>query len=120
VSASNWLRHLPLRCWLLVGYGWIVLALTVLLPPGDPVRIAAVFVFVLTGPGLGISAVLTRDIAERWVLTIALSASLAILVSVVMTVMRNESTPLRIALLAAVNTVAAVVWGVHAGKVVAA
>lgn len=107
------LRDIRLRFWVLATTGWIVLATVMLLPPASPVRVIAVFLFVLAGPGYPMSAVVARDAAERWVLTIALSAALAIVVTVVMTVIRNESLPLRIAVLAAVTTVAAVVWGIH-------
>ncbi|MGV0716362.1 hypothetical protein ABQE93_13255 [Mycolicibacterium sp. XJ662] len=93
--------------------GWVVLAIVMLVPPASPVRVIAVFLFVLTGPGYPMSALVARDVSERWVLAIALSAALAIVVTVVSTVVRNDSIPLRIAVLAAVTTVASIAWGMR-------
>jgi uncharacterized membrane protein ArfB len=109
------LRAIEFRYWVLAAYGWGALAVT-LLPAGTPVRVAVVYLFVLTGPGFVLSALMVDDAAERWVLTIALSVALAILVSVAMTAVRNDSMPLRMAVLAAVNTVAALLWGMRAGR----
>ncbi|MFV1364589.1 hypothetical protein AAHH97_14235 [Mycolicibacterium elephantis] len=108
------LRDIRSRFWAVAATGWVVLAIVILMPPASPIRVVAVFLFVLAGPGYPMSALLARDISERWVLTVALSAALAILVTVVMTVLRNESIPLRIAVLAAVTTVAALAWGKRA------
>jgi len=108
-------RAIEFRYWVLAASGWAALAVT-LLPAGTPVRVAVIYLFVLTGPGFALSAPIADDAVERWVLTIALSVSLAIVVSVAMTVVRNDSTSLRIAVLAAVNTVAALLWGLHAGR----
>jgi hypothetical protein len=108
-------RAIEFRYWVLAAYGWAALAV-LLLPAGIPVRVAVIYLFVLTGPGLALSALIADDAVERWVLTVALSVSLAILVSVAMTVVRNDSMSLRIAVLAAVNTGAALLWGMRAGR----
>lgn len=105
------LREIRTRFWVLAAAGWVVLAIVLVLPPASPIRVAAVFLFVLAGPGYPMSHLLARDTSERWVLTIALSAALAIVVTVVMTVLRYGSLPPRIAILAAVMTFAALAWG---------
>jgi uncharacterized membrane protein len=80
------------------------------LPPASPLRAVLVFCFVLSCPGLAVSALLrVRDPVERWVLSIALSMSFAILVTVVLTLLRIESVTLRLALLAVLTTVAVLV-----------
>ena len=98
---------------LLAASGWLAL-LTTLLPLGNPVRVAAVFGFVLICPGLALSPLISRDPIERLVLTLALSASLGILVSVGATVVRNDSMLLRLAVLAVITTVAVVVGNLPA------
>ncbi|MCV7219560.1 hypothetical protein [Mycolicibacterium elephantis] len=108
------LRDIRIRFWVLAATGWVVLAIVMMMPPASPIRVVAVFLFVLAGPGYPMSALLVRDTSERWVLTIALSAALAILVTVVMTVLRYGSLPPRIAVLAAVTTIAALAWGKRA------
>jgi hypothetical protein len=115
VIVLKYLRAIAFRYWALAGCGWIVLA-AMWLPAGALVRVAAVYLFVLVGAGFSLAAMMTRDTAERWVLAIALSASLAILVSVVCTVLRNDSMVLRIALLATVNSVAALLLGIRANR----
>ena len=60
----------------------------------------------LTCPGLAISRLVSRDTIERCVLTVALSMSLAILVSVAATVARNNSITLRLVVLAAITSIA--------------
>jgi hypothetical protein len=115
MTAVRRLRAIRFRYWVLAAVGWLALA-AILLPAGTPVRVAAVYLFVLVGSGFALSALMAHDAAERWVLTIALSASLTLLVSVAMTILRNDSMPLRVAVLAAVNTVAAVLWALRAGR----
>ena len=108
------LRDIRIRFWALAATGWVALAIVMVMPPASPIRVIAVFLFVLAGPGYPMSALLVRDTSERWVLTIALSAALAILVTVAMTVLRHGSLPPRIAVLAAVTTIAALAWGKRA------
>jgi uncharacterized membrane protein len=103
------LRTASLRHLALAGSGWITLLGAAVMPPASLARVVVVFGFVLVCPGLAVSALLpARDPAERWVLIIALSTSLAILVSVALTVLRTESVTLRVALLAVITTVAVV------------
>jgi hypothetical protein len=73
--------------------------------------VTAVFLFTLVVPGFALSSMIATGLAERWVMTVALSVALAIVVSVVMTALRNDSMSLRIALLALVTTVAALARG---------
>lgn len=115
MTALRRLGAIQTRYWILAASGWIVLA-AMWLPAGTPVRVTAVYLFTLAGAGFAGSALITSDVVERWVLTVALSASLAILVSVAMTTIRNDSMPQRIAVLAAINSVAAVVWGLRAAR----
>jgi hypothetical protein len=105
-------RMMKLRYWLLAAFGWVTLALTYL-PAGTPVRVTAVYLFGLAGPGFAIAGLVVRDSAERCVLTVAISASLGVLISVAMTLLHNDSSSLPIAALAAVTTVAAILWGIR-------
>ncbi|QZT62302.1 DUF1616 domain-containing protein [Mycolicibacterium austroafricanum] len=103
------------RYWALAAAGWTSLA-AMWLPAGTPVRVLVVYLFMLVVPGFAMSALIATGLAERWVLTVALSATLAILVSVVMTALRSDSTSLRIALLAAVTTVASLACGLRRAR----
>ncbi|GAB2515590.1 hypothetical protein GCM10027167_17700 [Nocardia heshunensis] len=90
--------------------GWLALAAVAYLPADTPLRIAAVFGFVLLGPGFAISGLLSSgDRLERWVLTVALSLSLGLLVTVGFTELRDSSVDQRLAVLAAVTTMATLV-----------
>jgi hypothetical protein len=108
-AASFWrsLRTAPLWQLILAASGWITLLGIHVLPPGSPPRVVLVFGFIMACPGLAVSGLLpAREPAERWVLTIALSTSFAIVVSVALTVLRIESVALRLGLLAVITTVA--------------
>lgn len=95
---------------ILAASGWITLLGILVLPPGSPPRVLLVFVFVLICPGFAVSGLLpAREPAQRWVLTIALSMSFAIVVSVAFTVLRIDSVALRLGLLALVTTVAVLI-----------
>ncbi|WP_201453275.1 hypothetical protein [Rhodococcus sp. T7] len=73
-------------------------------------RAPVIFAFVLICPGLAVARLLpTREPAELWVVAVALSMSFGLLVSVAFTVLRNDSTMLRMLTLALVTTVATVV-----------
>lgn len=92
---------------LLAGSGWVTW-LGLLLPAGSPVRVLLVLGFVLTCPGLAVSLLLPlREAVVRWVLAVALSMSLAILLNTALTVISNDSLPLRLAVLASITTAAA-------------
>jgi hypothetical protein len=99
------LAWVPVGQLLLGASGWLTLAAEQL-PPGNPARIVAVFGFMLTCPGLAISRLVSRDTIERCVLTVALSMSLAILVTVAAMVARNNSITLRLVVLAAITSIA--------------
>lgn len=109
------LAQIPPLYWILAAAGWVAMAAT-WLPEGAPVRVVVVYLFVLFGPGLALSAAIATDRAERWVLAVALSASLAIVVSVLMTALRDDSMAHRIASLAAVTTVAALTFGLREAR----
>ncbi|BBX20090.1 hypothetical protein CRI77_12185 [Mycolicibacterium duvalii] len=109
------LAQIPPLYWILAAAGWVALAAT-WLPEGTPLRVLVVYVFVLFGPGLALSAAIATDQVERWVFAVALSASLAIGISVLMTALRNDSMAHRIALLATVTTVAAVTFGLREAR----
>jgi hypothetical protein len=111
-AASFWrsLRSAPLWQLILAASGWITLLGILVLPPGSPPRVVLVFGFVLTCPGFSVSRLLpVREPAERWVLTIALSTSFAILVSVALMVLRIDSVALCLGLLAVITTVAVLI-----------
>lgn len=92
---------------LLAGSGWLAWA-GLLLPAGVPLRVLLGLVFVLVCPGLAVSLLLpVREAAVRWVLAVALSMSLAILLNTALTMVSNDSLPLRLALLASITTIAA-------------
>lgn len=106
------LPRLRLRDVLLAASGWLALAAFTYLPPAMPVRVLAVFAFVLCCPGLAVSGLLTEDRLQRWVLTVALSISFGVLVTVAFNELHDDSTVQRLAVLAAVTTIAtiAAVW----------
>ena len=99
------LASLPVGQLLLGASGWLTLAAEQL-PPGNPARIVAVFGFMLTCPGLAISRLVSRDTIERCVLTVALSMSLAIMVSVAAVAVSIGSITLRLVVLAAITSIA--------------
>lgn len=105
-------RRVRIRHLLLAVSGWLALAAFTYLPPGMPVRVLAVFAFVLCCPGLAVSGLLTADRLQRWVLTVALSISLGVLVTVAFNELHDDSAVQRLAVLASVTTVAtiAAVW----------
>ena len=100
-------REAP-RWWLLLAVsGWATMLGVLLLPPGSVLRVALVFGFVLTCPGLAVCLLLpVREAVERWVLAVALSISLAILLNTGLTVVSDGSVPLRLGALALITTVA--------------
>ncbi|MFI1912330.1 hypothetical protein [Nocardia sp. NPDC020380] len=106
------LSRIRIRHLLLAASGWLALAAFSYLPDGMPVRVLAVFAFVLFCPGLAISGLLTEDRLQRWVLTVALSISFGVLVTVAFNELHDDSTVQRLAVLASVTTVAtiAAVW----------
>lgn len=110
LSGLRRLTGIKAEYWALASLGWFTLAAGSL-PPATPWRVTAVFLFTLVVPGFALSSMITTGLAERWVMTVALSVALAIVVSVVMTALRNDSMSLRIALLALVTTVAALARG---------
>jgi uncharacterized membrane protein len=76
-----------------------------------------VFVFVLFCPGFAVAGLLpTRESAERWVLAVALSMSLGLLVSVAFTMMRNDSVTQRLGSLALIPTIAVLVDAVVSAR----
>jgi hypothetical protein len=96
--------------------GWLTW-LGQLLPPGFPLRVLVVFGFVLICPGLALTLLLPlREAVVRWVLAVALSVSLAILLNTVLTIASNDSLPLRLAVLATITTVAAVAAPLDAAR----
>jgi hypothetical protein len=110
--AAFWrsLRTAPVWQLILASSGWITLVGILVLPAGSLARVVLVFCFVLGCPGLAVSQLLpAREPVERWVLAIALSTSLAILVTVALTVLRIDSIPLRLGLLALITTVAVLI-----------
>ena len=115
MQLTQHLRAIGPRYWVMAAYGWIAVA-ALWLPAATPLRVTIIYLFALAGPGFALSGLITRDAAERWVLTIALSGSLAIVVSVAMAVLCTDSMPLRFALLAAVTSVAALSLGIRAGR----
>lgn len=107
---ASWRRLRRARRWLLLlaGTGWLTLLGVLLLPEGSPPRVALVFGFALTCPGWAVCLLLpVREAAERWVLAVALSMSLAILVNTALTVISNGSILLRLTVLALITTIAA-------------
>ncbi|MGH3570852.1 MAG: hypothetical protein ACRDUW_03335 [Pseudonocardiaceae bacterium] len=111
-AASFWhsLRAAPAWQLVLALSGWITMTGIVLLPPGSPPRLMLVFGFVLVCPGFAVSGLLPlRELAERWVLAIALSTSFAILITVALTVLRIDSVTLRMGLLALITTLAVLI-----------
>jgi hypothetical protein len=115
----DYLAMVPVGQLLLASSGWLTLAAEQL-PLGNPARIAAVVGFMLICPGLAISRLISRDTIERWMLTAAVSTSLMILVSVAATVMRDDSMTLRLAVPAAVTSVAVLAGNFMDGGVGAA
>lgn len=94
---------------LLAASGWLTWLAT-LLPAGSALRVALVFAFVLTCPGLALTLLMpVREAAARWVLAVALSMSVALLLNTLLTVLSNDSLPLRLALLASLTTAAALI-----------
>ena len=106
------LLTVEVRYWALAAVGWAALAATAL-PAATPVRVTAVYLFTLIVPGFALSAFVTTNLVERCVLAVALSASLAIVVSVLMTALRNDSMLQRVALLAGVTTIASLTYGLR-------
>lgn len=105
----SYLRTVGAPQWVLMSSGWITLLCMQYLAPGSLGRTLAVFGFVLLCPGLAVAGLLpTRESVERWVLAVALSMSLGLLVSVAFTVARNESVTLRIGTLALITTTAVI------------
>jgi hypothetical protein len=103
------LRTITDRQWALAGSGWITLLCMECLPPGSLLRTMVVFGFVLFCPGFAVAGLVpTHDAAERWVLAVALSMSLGLLVSVTFTVARDDSVALRIGTLALITTTAVI------------
>ena len=111
-AVPDYLAGVPVGQLLLAASGWLTLAAEQL-PLGNPARVAAVFGFMLICPGLAISRLISRDTIERWMLTAALSTSLAILVSVAATVVRNNSMTLRLVVLAAITSIAVLAGNVN-------
>lgn len=108
--APRWL--LPLAC-----SGWLTW-LGLLLPAGSALRVVLVFGFVLVCPGLAVTLLLpVREAAMRWVLSVALSMSLALVLNTVLTIVSDDSLPLRLAVLASITTVASVIAGVGGAAV---
>ncbi|MFB7874112.1 hypothetical protein ACFC06_02595 [Nocardia sp. NPDC056064] len=107
------LRTTPLVTWLLAGSGWLTLLCVHTISPDGPLsmlRTLIVFGFVLLCPGLAVARLLPlREDIEVWVVGIALSLSLGLLVSVAFTAARNDSTTSRLVTLAIVPTAAAAV-----------
>jgi uncharacterized membrane protein len=100
-------REAPRWRLLLAASGWLTWV-GLLLPAGSPVRVLLVLVFVLLCPGLAVSLLVPiREWAVRWVLAVALSMSLALLLNTALTVVSNDSWPLRLAVLASITTIAA-------------
>ena len=94
---------------LLAGSGWLTWLAT-LLPAGSALRVALVFAFVLTCPGLALTLLMpVREAAARWVLAVALSMSVALLLNTLLTVLSNDSLPLRLAVLASLTTAATLI-----------
>jgi uncharacterized membrane protein len=103
-------RLVRLRWWLLGASGWLTMLGVQLLPPGSAPRVALVFGFVLICPGLAFSLLLPIcEAAMRWVLAIALSISIAIVLNVALTMIHDGSVTLRLAALALITSVAVVV-----------
>jgi hypothetical protein len=123
VGAAPW-RFREGRRWplLLAGSGWLTLVGVMILPAGSGLRVALVFSFALTCPGLAISLLLPiREGAVRWVLAVALSISIAVLVNTAFTVISIGSVALRLSVLALITMIAALVATVReAGEAVAA
>lgn len=109
-SLIRLLRTIRARQLFLAGSGWITLLGVTYLPPGSPPRVVLVFAFILLCPGFAVSGLLVaRESAERWVLSVALSMSFALLVSVAFSVLRNDSLTLSLAVLALITTIAVLV-----------
>jgi hypothetical protein len=94
---------------LLALSGWVALALT-FLPGGSIVRVAGAFGFVLFCPG----AALIRwwpdkDLLSRFVIAVASSMALAVLVSQGLTLAGTTSARLALVVLAALTSIAAIV-----------
>ena len=115
----DYLAMVPTGQLLLGSSGWLALVAEQL-PLANPARIAAVFGFMLICPGLAISRLVTRHTLERWMLTAAVSTSLVILVNVATTVARNDSMTLRLAVPAAVTSIAVLAGNFMDGGVGAA
>jgi hypothetical protein len=97
------------RQWALASSGWITLLCMEYLAPGSLLRTLVVFGFVLFCPGFAVAGfVPTRESAERWVLAVALSMSLGLLVSVAFTVIRVDSVTHCIETLAVITTTAVI------------
>ena len=87
--------------------GWAVIAVTVA-AGHSPVRVLAVFAFVLIAPGAAIARLLpVRDFLARAVLAVALSMSLAALAATAASLGRPLRPTLVLGVLAAVCSVAA-------------
>jgi hypothetical protein len=115
--AWNVLRTLRARQWALASSGWITLLGVEHLPSASPPRLLLVFGFVLFCPGLAIAGLLpTQEIAERWVLGVALSMACGLLVSVAFTVMRDGSPTGRLGSLALITTIAVLVDAVVSAR----
>jgi hypothetical protein len=116
VLCACWRRVREAPRWrlLLAGSGWLTWLGVLLLPAGSAPRVALVFGFVLICPGLAVSLLLpVREAAVRWVLAVALSMSLVILLNTALTVISNDSLPLRLAALASITTIAALTAPLH-------
>ncbi len=100
----------PLSAWLLALSGWVAVAVMVL-PVADVVRVVTVFPFILIVPGLALSGLIRLDTLERAIAALALSFSVALLVTTLATVARNDSMVLRVAILAGITTAAALANG---------
>lgn len=109
-SLRHSLRTIPTQRLLLALSGWVTMMGTLVLPSGSALRTMLVFGFVLVCPGFAVARLLpVGDLTERWVLAIALSTSVAILITVALTVLSIDSTTLRVGLLALITTLAVLI-----------